>query len=152
MDLAIGLDLEAFSAFFGVDLTGVSSQGSGIGFCTDSCPLTPGKVVTLAEAKREHIVGALRETGWVVAGPKGAAARLEDEAFDLARENEKSRHLPAPVVPARRQPYRPGGTSYLALPVLTANGLDPSNPQVPLNAAFTMRSDRFRPCRHGPCF
>ena len=32
--------------------------------------------VTLADAEREHILGALRETGWVVGGPKGAAARL----------------------------------------------------------------------------
>jgi formate hydrogenlyase transcriptional activator len=32
--------------------------------------------VTLADAEREHILGALRETGWVVSGPKGAAARL----------------------------------------------------------------------------
>jgi hypothetical protein len=27
--------------------------------------------VTLAEAEREHILGALREAGWVVAGSKG---------------------------------------------------------------------------------
>ena len=32
--------------------------------------------VTLADAEREHILNALRESGWVVAGPKGAAARL----------------------------------------------------------------------------
>ncbi len=31
---------------------------------------------TLADAEREHILGALRETGWVLAGPKGAASRL----------------------------------------------------------------------------
>ena len=31
---------------------------------------------TLADAEREHIRGVLRETGWVVGGPKGAAARL----------------------------------------------------------------------------
>ena len=31
---------------------------------------------TLADAEREHILGVLRETGWVVGGPKGAAARL----------------------------------------------------------------------------
>jgi formate hydrogenlyase transcriptional activator len=35
-----------------------------------------GEAVTLADAEREHILGALRETGWVVGGPKGAAARL----------------------------------------------------------------------------
>jgi formate hydrogenlyase transcriptional activator len=38
--------------------------------------LHPSKAVTLAEAEREHILGALRETGWVAAGPKVAAARL----------------------------------------------------------------------------
>jgi formate hydrogenlyase transcriptional activator len=32
--------------------------------------------VTLADAERQHILGALRETGWVVGGPRGAAARL----------------------------------------------------------------------------
>ena len=32
--------------------------------------------VTLADAEREHIRGVLRESGWVVGGPKGAAARL----------------------------------------------------------------------------
>jgi formate hydrogenlyase transcriptional activator len=32
--------------------------------------------VTLADAEREHILGVLRETGWVLGGPNGAAARL----------------------------------------------------------------------------
>jgi formate hydrogenlyase transcriptional activator len=32
--------------------------------------------VTLADAEREHILGILRETDWVLGGPKGAAARL----------------------------------------------------------------------------
>ena len=32
--------------------------------------------LTLADAEREQILGALRETGWVMGGPKGAAARL----------------------------------------------------------------------------
>ena len=32
--------------------------------------------VTLADAEREHILSALEETGWVLGGPKGAAARL----------------------------------------------------------------------------
>ena len=36
----------------------------------------PTSALTLADAEREHILGALRETGWVVGGPKGAAARL----------------------------------------------------------------------------
>ena len=32
--------------------------------------------VTLADAEREHILGALRESDWVLGGPKRAAARL----------------------------------------------------------------------------
>jgi formate hydrogenlyase transcriptional activator len=36
----------------------------------------PTAALTLADAEREHILDALRETGWVVGGPKGAAARL----------------------------------------------------------------------------
>ncbi len=32
--------------------------------------------VTLADAERERILGALRETGWVLGGPDGAAVRL----------------------------------------------------------------------------
>ena len=32
--------------------------------------------VTLADAEREHILTVLRETGWVIGGPKGAANRL----------------------------------------------------------------------------
>jgi formate hydrogenlyase transcriptional activator len=34
------------------------------------------ETVTLADAEREHILSTLRETGWVVGGPNGAAARL----------------------------------------------------------------------------
>jgi formate hydrogenlyase transcriptional activator len=32
--------------------------------------------ITLADAEREHILGVLRESDWVVGGPKGAAVRL----------------------------------------------------------------------------
>jgi formate hydrogenlyase transcriptional activator len=36
----------------------------------------PQPSTTLADAEREHILGVLRESGWVLGGPKGAAARL----------------------------------------------------------------------------
>src|SRR5882672_7825079 len=36
----------------------------------------PPDSVTLADAEREHILNALRETNWVVGGSTGAAARL----------------------------------------------------------------------------
>ncbi|MCG3197579.1 MAG: Formate hydrogenlyase transcriptional activator [bacterium] len=39
-------------------------------------PVSTNAVITLADAEREHILGVLHETGWVLAGPKGAATRL----------------------------------------------------------------------------
>src|SRR2546422_7254649 len=39
-------------------------------------PVPTAAPVTLADAEREHILDALRETGWVLGGSKGAAARL----------------------------------------------------------------------------
>jgi transcriptional regulator with GAF, ATPase, and Fis domain len=38
--------------------------------------LIPPPSKTLADAEREHILDAFRETGWVLSGPRGAAARL----------------------------------------------------------------------------
>jgi formate hydrogenlyase transcriptional activator len=35
-----------------------------------------GATVTLADAERDHILNVLREAGWVIGGPKGAATRL----------------------------------------------------------------------------
>jgi formate hydrogenlyase transcriptional activator len=35
-----------------------------------------GTPATLADAEREHILGALRASDWILGGPKGAAARL----------------------------------------------------------------------------
>jgi formate hydrogenlyase transcriptional activator len=49
----------------------------------------PAAAVTLAEAEREHIFAALRETGWVVAGPKGAAARLGMKRSTLQEKMRK---------------------------------------------------------------
>ena len=43
---------------------------------SDLAPPTSTLTLTLADAEREHILSALHETGWVVGGPKGAAARL----------------------------------------------------------------------------
>jgi formate hydrogenlyase transcriptional activator len=39
-------------------------------------PAPTVEAATLAEAERRHILVALGETGWVVGGPQGAAARL----------------------------------------------------------------------------
>jgi len=45
---------------------------------TSPLPIASTKVrpQTLEEAEREHILAALKETKWVIAGPKGAAVRL----------------------------------------------------------------------------
>jgi formate hydrogenlyase transcriptional activator len=48
-----------------------------------------GEPVTLADAEPEHILGALRETGWVLAGPKGAAAHLGMKRSTLQKKMKK---------------------------------------------------------------
>jgi len=45
--------------------------------------------VTLADAEREHILSALRETGWVLGGPAGAAARLGMKRTTLQNKMRK---------------------------------------------------------------
>jgi formate hydrogenlyase transcriptional activator len=57
---------------------------------TEAQPQAPTHaVVTLVDAEREHILGALRETGWVVGGPKGAAARLGMKRSTLFKKMQK---------------------------------------------------------------
>jgi formate hydrogenlyase transcriptional activator len=46
-------------------------------------------VVTLADAERDHIVGVLRETEWVLGGPNGAAARLGMKRTTLQSKMKK---------------------------------------------------------------
>jgi formate hydrogenlyase transcriptional activator len=46
-------------------------------------------VVTLADAEREHILIALRETGGVLGGPEGAAARLGMKRSTLYKKMKK---------------------------------------------------------------
>jgi formate hydrogenlyase transcriptional activator len=50
-------------------------------------PPTPGS--TLADAERDHIIGILRETGWVLGGPNGAAARLAMKRTTLQSKMKK---------------------------------------------------------------
>jgi formate hydrogenlyase transcriptional activator len=49
----------------------------------------PGAVVTLADVERDHILGVLRETGWLLSGPKGAAARLGMKRSTLQSKMKK---------------------------------------------------------------
>jgi formate hydrogenlyase transcriptional activator len=52
-------------------------------------PAPAAAVVSLADAEREHILGALRETGWVLGGPEGAAARLGMKRSTLYKKMKK---------------------------------------------------------------
>ncbi len=56
---------------------------------TTPAPVPIAAAVTLADAEREHILGALRETNWVVGGPKGAAARLGMKRSTLQKKMQK---------------------------------------------------------------
>jgi formate hydrogenlyase transcriptional activator len=49
----------------------------------------PTAAVTLADAEREHILGALRETGGVLGGAEGAAARLGMKRSTLYKKMKK---------------------------------------------------------------
>jgi formate hydrogenlyase transcriptional activator len=59
--------------------------------------------VTLEAAEREHILRALRDTNWVIAGPSGAAARLGMKRTTLQSRMAKlgisrpSRHSTSPA-------------------------------------------------------
>jgi formate hydrogenlyase transcriptional activator len=63
--------------------------GHESGTKTSDVPAIPGKAVTLADAEREHILSALRETNWVVGGAKGAAARLGMKRSTLQKKMQK---------------------------------------------------------------
>jgi formate hydrogenlyase transcriptional activator len=52
-------------------------------------PAPAAAAVTLADAEREHILGALRDSGWVLGGPKGAAARLGMKRSTLYKKMKK---------------------------------------------------------------
>jgi formate hydrogenlyase transcriptional activator len=49
----------------------------------------PRAAGTLADAERDHILGVLRETGWVLGGPNGAAVRLAMKRTTLQSKMKK---------------------------------------------------------------
>ncbi len=61
------------------DLQSAATQG----------PKPTAVAVTLADAEREHILEALRETGGVLGGPEGAAARLGMKRSTLYKKMKK---------------------------------------------------------------
>lgn len=71
----------------------ILSQGSELRVPLDevrssAAALLPA-LATLEAAEREHILRALNETGWVIAGPKGAAGRLGMKRTTLQSKMQK---------------------------------------------------------------
>jgi transcriptional regulator with GAF, ATPase, and Fis domain len=75
-----------------------------------------GTPVTLEEAEREHILRTLEQTGWVIGGPQGAAARLglkRTTLFSTMRRLGISRQAVSQHAPRTRssnRSARPGST------------------------------------------
>ena len=63
-----------------------SQMSEGGDLNSDLRPLTSG---TLADAEREHILSVLRESGWVLGGSNGAAARLAMKRTTLQSKMKK---------------------------------------------------------------
>jgi formate hydrogenlyase transcriptional activator len=51
--------------------------------------ISDGAMGTLADAERDHILGVLRETAWVLGGPNGAAVRLAMKRTTLQSKMKK---------------------------------------------------------------
>lgn len=68
-------------------------------------PAQPVSIKTLADAERSHITAILRETEWVVGGPRGAAAQLGVPRTTLVA---KMRRLGLSSVVPRGRPTRVG--------------------------------------------
>src|SRR6202035_5383400 len=77
----------------------ILSQGSTLVVSFADLQVTPAQTskaatvsmapVKLIEAEREHILSALNVTGWVVGGPRGAAARLGMKRSTLQKKMKK---------------------------------------------------------------
>ena len=90
-------------------------------------PVPAAAAVTLADAEREHILGVLRETGWVLGGPKGAAARLGMKRTTLQSKMKKL-GISRPRSCRHFGSCRSAGTSPSALPLRPPDPLAPSDP------------------------
>jgi formate hydrogenlyase transcriptional activator len=69
--------------------TVVASSGNHATTGARQSEALPDSRVTLADAERDHILGVLRETGWVLGGPNGAAARLAMKRTTLQSKMKK---------------------------------------------------------------
>jgi len=50
--------------------------------------------MTLEDSDRAMIVETLERVGWIVGGPRGAAAKLGLKTYDAAGQDETAGHLP----------------------------------------------------------
>jgi formate hydrogenlyase transcriptional activator len=62
----------------------------------EPAPAPTAAAGTLADAERDHILGVLRETEWVLGGPNGAAARLGMKRTTLQSKMKKL-HISRPL-------------------------------------------------------
>ena len=68
-------------------MVGTGEQKSANGEANADLP--PAAIGSLADAEREHILGVLRQTRWVIGGPNGAAARLAMKRTTLQSKMKK---------------------------------------------------------------
>ena len=87
----------------------------------------PGEPVTLADAEREHIIAALRETAWIVGGTQGSRGAPGHEAIDVVLEDEEARHLSARVAHANWRCARPLARQIRQPPLVIAAIFAPAN-------------------------
>jgi formate hydrogenlyase transcriptional activator len=71
----------------------------------------PRRLRTLADAKRAHITATLRETRWVLGGPRGAAARLGLARTTLAAMMQRLEIYPEALGAPERRQDRPSAPS-----------------------------------------
>jgi formate hydrogenlyase transcriptional activator len=73
----------------GNDRSDIREPKSVLGDSSPSDVRRSNSRLTLADAERDHILGVLRETGWVLGGPNGAAARLAMKRTTLQSRMKK---------------------------------------------------------------
>ena len=86
---------------------------------------TAAASLTLADAEREHILRALRDTNWVLGGPEGAAARLGMKRSTLHWKMKKLGISRPEYARARRPARQLAARSTLALPLRSRDPLVP---------------------------
>ena len=68
---------------------GAESSSSSISLTSSTSPASSSPISTLEEAERQHILRALKQTQWRIAGPKGAAVLLDIKRTTLQARMRK---------------------------------------------------------------